>query len=109
MDLTEKIRAAFTRLLGSAPPVVVKVKAVGDRVLVYVVSRAFVRQSPLKRQRLVSKALRGTDSSLSPTEQHRIGLVRTFTPGEAGKIIQYRRASRARPAPGPVSDKVSGG
>ncbi|HBI41531.1 MAG TPA: hypothetical protein DDY78_01575 [Planctomycetales bacterium] len=109
MDLTEKIRAAFASLLGSAPPVVVKVKAVGDRVLVYVVSRAFVHQSPLKRQRLVSKALRGTDSSLSSAEQHRIGLVRTFTPGEAGKIIQRRKARRAQSAPDPVSDKASGG
>jgi acid stress-induced BolA-like protein IbaG/YrbA len=108
MDLTEKIRAAFTRLLGSAPPVV-KVKAVGDRVLVYVVSRAFVRQSALKRQRLVSKALRGADSLLSPAEQQRIGLVRTFTPGEAGKIIQYHKARRARPSAGHVPDKAPGG
>lgn len=108
MDLTEKIRAAFVKLLGSAPPAV-KVKAVGGRVLVYVVSRAFVRQSPLKRQRLVSKALRGNDSLLSLAEQQSIGLVRTYTPGEAGKIIQHRKARRARSASGPVSDKAPGG
>jgi acid stress-induced BolA-like protein IbaG/YrbA len=108
MDLTEKIRAAFTGLMGTALPAV-KVKAVGDRLLVYVISRAFLRQSPLKRQRLVSKALRGSDSPLSPAEQRRIGLVRTLTPGEANKIIQYRRAQRARLAPDVVPDKASGG
>jgi acid stress-induced BolA-like protein IbaG/YrbA len=108
MDLTEKIRAAFTGLTGTALPVV-KVKAVGDRVLVYVISRVFVGQSPLKRQRLVSKALRAIDSPLNSTERQRIGLVRTFTPGEAGQIIRYRRAQRARVARNTVPDKASGG
>ena len=107
MDLTEKIRTAFTNFLRNGSVPVVKVTPVSDRVLVTVVSRAFVRQSPLKRQQLIRKILHAADSPLSPADHERIGLVRPFTPKEANDIIQYRRARRAQLASGSTPDKVS--
>lgn len=108
MDLIEKIRAAFAKRLGTKP-FQVTVKPVGERLLVFVVSGAFADMSPWKRQRLVTEALRGTDSPLTPAEQRRIGLVRTLTPQVAGKIIKDRKARRARTATVSVPDKMRGG
>ena len=93
MDLIEKIRAAFAKRLGTKPSLVT-VKPVGERLLVFVVSGAFADMSPWKRQRLVTEALRGTDSPLTPAERRRIGLVRTLTPQVAGKIIEDRKVRR---------------
>jgi acid stress-induced BolA-like protein IbaG/YrbA len=98
MELNEKIRTALTKFLGPKSRHRVKVAPVGERVLVYVVSSAFARQSPLKRQQMVAKALRGAESSLTTAELRRIGLVRTLTPAMAAAIINTRKARRAAEA-----------
>jgi len=78
MDLKQKIRSAFvdSPLLSGAR---VEMKSVAGRLLVYVVSPTFSRKTPLQKQRLALKALRGA-GTLSPEDMRRVGLIRTLTP-----------------------------
>lgn len=91
MDLMRKIRAAFKGSLSLKKARVVKVKPLGDRVLVYVVSPLFAGKTPLQKQRLVSKAMRET-GALTSADLRRVGLVRTLTPATFQKIVKARKA-----------------
>ncbi len=91
MDLKQKIRAAFAATTALKKARVAKVKSLGNRVLVYLVSPSFSNKTPLQKQRLVSKVMRGA-STLTPEDVRRVGLVRTLTPAAYNRMVKARKA-----------------
>jgi hypothetical protein len=91
MDLKQKLREVFTATTTLKKARVAKVKSLGDRVLVYLVSPTFSGKTPLQRQRLVSKAMQGA-GILSREDVRRVGLVRTLTPATYSRILKARKA-----------------
>ena len=91
MDLNQKIRAAFAATTVLKNTRVAKVKYLGERVLVYLVSPSFSGKTPLQRQRLVSKAMREAGTLLQE-DVRRVGLVRTLTPAAYSRMVKARKA-----------------
>lgn len=90
MDLKQRIQAAFTD--SPLRKVRVEVKRVAGRLLVYVVSPTFAHKTPLQKQRLALKTLRGA-GTLSAEDLRRVGLVRPLTPG----AYRTMKAFKAKP------------